>query len=108
MDFHWSFIAAGTGVGGRRAGRATSVSFGFVGLERFPIRARLFPEVSGFLSLAFFSKLVRVVFFLMNGYDFDISAANEHAILVLKHFCELGGYLNNCLPRKLPMLKYQT
>lgn len=64
--------------------------------------------VPGFFALAFFSEFVAVELFLVDLYDFYIAPANEHPIFTKDHFCELSGYLNNCLPRKFPLLKYQT
>lgn len=108
MNFHWFFVTAGTRVRRRRAGGGAPVFSGFVGVERFSVGSGFFSEHSGFFSLPFLSKLVGVELFLVNGYDLNVSAADEHAVFALDHFCELGGYLNNCLPRKFPMLKYQT
>ena len=64
--------------------------------------------MAGFFALLFFSELVAVVLFLVDLDEFYVAAADEHAVLVEDHLSVFSGYLNNCLPRKFPMLKYQT
>jgi len=59
-------------------------------------------------SLTLFPKLVWLILFLMDLYDFNVALTDIHAVLAVNHLFKLSWYFNNRLPRKLPMLKNQT
>lgn len=94
-------VASGARVRWRLAGGAALFFLLLVTLKGISKVPRLF-------SLSFFSELVAIKLFLVDLKNFDIASAYEHAVFAEYHLSELSGYLNNCLPRKFPMLKYQT
>ena len=73
-----------------------------------PLPGEGFPEVPGLFSLPFLPKFVAGVFLLVDEDDFDVAFADEHAVFGYDHLGKLGWNFNNCLPRKLPILKDQT
>ena len=62
----------------------------------------------GLLSLSFLPEFIAGVLLLVDEDDFDIAFADEHAVFSDDHLGKLGWNFNNCLPRKLPILKDQT